>query len=82
LSADGALLIAPFFDGLNFYSVGIWNAKTGKHRGEASHCRGPLLPLPNNRLAISCLGGVVKVWNLTETAASIQRFEAELATIE
>jgi WD40 repeat protein len=84
-SPEGRYVLAATKSDSFFTSRGIsiWNAQSGRHRGELT---GPitnvngLALLGDGQIVAGCDDGVIRLWNLQSALAQIARFEQSLTT--
>lgn len=84
-SPDGKFLLAATKGGSFFSSEGIsvWNAATGRHRGEFVGCpnnvNGVVLLADGSQLVAGCADGKIRFWDFPAAMKQIRSFEEELA---
>lgn len=63
-------------------SISVWNAESGRHRGELFGCptklNGLNYILSKDKIVVGCGDGIVRIWNLTDAISKISKFEKEV----
>jgi WD40 repeat protein len=81
---DGVYLLAATKadDFATSRSVGVWNVKSGRHRGEFNGCPTNLTGLGlfagGRRLVSGCADGCIRIWDAESAIKQIAEFERSL----